>query len=388
MTVPPYKQFIQPIMRYLAQHDEPVLAGEAYEAAARDLCLTEGARGEQLTSGGAVYKNRAAWGLNWLKRAGLAEAPSPGTWRLTALGKEVAASPMTTTELLSRFDATVTGRALQSATARPSAIVSRRSRSAEATIGNRKAYRLPAKPLQIGGQAEVYRAVRKADNTEVIFKRSRNRFGPNRMKREIEVQSSLRHVNVMPILDWDTVDHSWYVMPLGSRTMADLKRPIEEALLLRIVCSVISALDAAHSVGHPHRDVKPQNVIELADGSDVSRWVLADWGLTRRPPGFTTAEWTETGQLLGSEGFAPPEAYRDAHNVGVPGDVYALGQLIAWATGVNPVPNVSPIVRAPWKQLVEFMTQQEASRRPQSMSDVRQLLPRRCDSEPSAETGE
>jgi hypothetical protein len=350
MAVPPYKLFIQPILRYLAQHDSTVAAGDVCEAAARELRLTDDARAATLSSGGLVYRNRAAWAFNWLKRAGLAEAPSPGVWGLTESGKRLAAVPMATPELLSRFSAKV-----------------------EARRGTRKAYRLPPRPLAVGGQAEVYEAIRRSDNKVLILKRARNRFAP-RMRREIEVQSSLRHPNIMPILDWDRAHYSWYVMPRGNRTMYELVRPIEQTLLLRILDSVAEALNAAHAAGHPHRDVKPQNVIELADGAGEARWVLADWGLTRRAVGMTTTELTETGQLLGSAGFAPPEAYRDAHNVGVPGDVYALGQLIAWATGVDPVPNVSPTVSEPWQQIVERMTRQDASQRPQSMAEVRQLL--------------
>jgi serine/threonine protein kinase len=163
-------------------------------------------------------------------------------------------------------------------------------------------------------------------------------------------------------------------MPKGKRAMSELARPIEPSLLFGIVCSVVDALEVSHGFGHPHRDVKPQNVIEFDGGVGDARWVLADWGLTRRAPGMTTAEWTTTGQFLGSEGFAPPEAYRDAHNVGAPGDVYALGQLVAWAVGVDPLPNVSPTVMGPWRPIVDAMTQQEPSLRPQSMEEVRRLL--------------
>jgi hypothetical protein len=374
MEVPPYKLFIQPLLRYLAQQESPVTAGEAYEAAARELGLTDDARVALLASGGLVYRNRASWGLNWLKRAGLAEAPTPGSWRLTPSGRKVAAAErMPLAELLSRFSDRVEVRR-----SRTNAGVAARSSSGASSpmptaLGNRKAYRLPPRPFRVGGQAHVYEATRKADNRQLILKRARNEFVP-RMRREIQVQSALQHANIMPILDWDAVHYSWYVMPRGKRAMSELARPIEPTLLFRIVGSVVDALEAAHSAGHPHRDVKPQNVIELDDGVGDARWVLADWGLTRRAPGMTTAEWTETGQFLGSEGFAPPEAYRDAHNVGVPGDVYALGQLIAWAAGVDPVPNVSPTVTGPWQPIVELMTQQEPSRRPQSMAEIRELL--------------
>ena len=242
-----------------------------------------------------------------------------------------------------------------------------------AASGNRKAYRLTPRPLVVGGQAEVYEAVRKADNTTLILKRALGGFVP-RMRREIEVQNSLQHRHVMPILDWDAAGFSWYVMPKGKRIMSDLTRPIDTTQLLEIIDSVLAALDVSHVAGHPHRDVKPPNVIELEDESGQARWVLADWGLTRRAPGMTTAKHTKPGEFLGSEGFAPPEAYRDAHNVGIPGDIYAVGQLIAWATGVDPIPNVSPTVVGAWQRVVELTTRQDPSQRLQSIAEVRALL--------------
>ncbi|WP_437990667.1 protein kinase domain-containing protein [Sorangium sp. So ce145] len=374
MAAPPYKLFIEPVLRYLALHDSTVATGAVCEAAARVLQLSDDDRAEQLPSGGPVYKNRASWALNWLKRAGLAQAPNQGEWQLTVSGKQLAAEHLVLTrELLSTFAAKVEERSLSLGPSRAGPTLE----SAPITptgVGNRKAYRLPPRPLAVGGQAEVYEAVRKADNKTLVLKRVREALGQNRMRREIEVQSSLRHANIMPILDWDSLNYTWYVMPRGRRVMSELTRPVEPDLLCRIVKSVAAALEVAHAAGHPHRDVKPQNIIELDGAHGEGQWVLADWGLTRRAPGATTAEWTKTGQFLGSAGFAPPEAYQDAHNVGAPGDVYALGQVIAWATGVDPVPNVSPTVMAPWQQVVGPMTQQEARKRPQTMAEVQCLL--------------
>ncbi len=373
MEVPRYTRFIQPILRYLAQHELPVNTGEVYEAAARELGLTDDARAAQLATGGAVYRNRASWGLNWLKRAGLAEAPAPGTWKLTPAGMELAAGePIPLAKLLSRFSARVEAR--RSATgAKEWARSSRGTARTPGDLGNRKAYRLPARPLVVGGQAEVYEATRKSDNATLILKRARGGFAA-RMRREIQVQSSLQHPHVMPILDWDTDGFSWYVMPKGKRTMSELTRPVDTAQLFQILEGVMAALEASHSAGHPHRDVKPANVIELDDEHGEARWVLYDWGLTRRAAGATTARHTKTGEFLGSEGFAPPEAYRNAHDVGIPGDIYALGQLVAWATGVDPVPNVSSAVQGLWQQVVELTTQQEPDRRLQSIAEVRQLI--------------
>lgn len=375
MAVPPYPVFIEPVFRLLASHNSPVPVGEACEHAATVLGITDDDRLLQVKSGGPVYKNRVSWALNWLKRAGLAEAPTLGQWQLTAEGRKLAlAKPILTPEVLSRFDPIVTRRKTGSpaggGSARAAAVGSSSPRDA------RKAYRLPARPLASGGQADVFVAERKADRATVIFKRTRSKLGPNRMRREIEVQSTLDHPNIMPILDWDRQQYTWYVMPIGIRVMSEIQRPLEQSLLRRIVEALLAALETAHSRGHPHRDIKPQNVIELVDEQGNSRWVLADWGLTRRAPGNTTAEWTKTGQLLGTEGFAPPEAYRDAHNVGVLGDIYALGQLIAWASGVDPVPNQTAVVPGAWGNAVEEMTRQDPVRRPQCVADVRHLMVR------------
>src|SRR5690606_6368005 len=105
---------------------------------------------------------------------------------------------------------------------------------------------------------------------------------------------------VMPIVDWDSKHYRWYVMPLGKRVMSDLPIPIPDDLLRSIMDDVLSALELAHASGHPHRDIKPSNIIDL-DGWGGHAWVLADWGLTRRPLGKTTMKLTSTGTILGTE---------------------------------------------------------------------------------------
>jgi hypothetical protein len=205
-----------------------------------------------------VYRNRASWGLNWLKRAGLAEAPTLGTWRLTPSGRELAAAePMPLARLLSRFSARVEVRRSRTNAGDSAHSLSVSSSPASTALGNRKNYRLPPRPLEVGGQAHIYEAIRKSDGAQLIVKRARNGFAP-RMRREIQVQSALQHAHIMPILDWDTVNYSWYVMPKGKRTMFALTRPIDTRPLLRIIRSVVAALDVAHSAGHPRPLMREQ----------------------------------------------------------------------------------------------------------------------------------
>lgn len=87
MTIPTYDKFIEPILRFLASNPEGVQARDAHEAAAGALKLTEAQRAERLPSGvQPVYKNRAGWAHDRLKRAGLSTSPRRGFWQLSEKG--------------------------------------------------------------------------------------------------------------------------------------------------------------------------------------------------------------------------------------------------------------------------------------------------------------
>jgi len=87
MTVPTYDQFIEPILRFLAKNPAGAPAKLAHEAAASALGLTDEDRLQLLTSGTQlVYKNRAGWAHDRLKRAGLSSSPKRGIWQLTPEG--------------------------------------------------------------------------------------------------------------------------------------------------------------------------------------------------------------------------------------------------------------------------------------------------------------
>lgn len=88
-SIPTYDCFIEPVLRYLAQHPEGALAREVHRAAAETLGLSEDEMSERLPSGTQlVFKNRAGWAHDRLKRAGLSASPKRGTWRLTEAGAQ------------------------------------------------------------------------------------------------------------------------------------------------------------------------------------------------------------------------------------------------------------------------------------------------------------
>lgn len=87
MAIPTYDKFIEPVLRYLALHRDGALARDVQEAAAISLGLSPDERQELLPSGGqAVFKNRAGWAHDRLKRCGLSSSPRRGFWQLTAQG--------------------------------------------------------------------------------------------------------------------------------------------------------------------------------------------------------------------------------------------------------------------------------------------------------------
>lgn len=92
MPVPTYDQFIEPILRFLAAHPSGCPTKEAQDAAADRLGLDEAQRLELIASGQAMFRNRANWAHDRLKRAGLSSSAKRGHWVLTQEGIAYAAS--------------------------------------------------------------------------------------------------------------------------------------------------------------------------------------------------------------------------------------------------------------------------------------------------------
>ena len=91
MAVPTYDQFIEPILRCLAAHPQGMAARDVHDAAANALSVSETDRSELLPSGvQLVYKNRAGWAHDRLKRAGLSTSRRRGYWQLTEAGAKFA----------------------------------------------------------------------------------------------------------------------------------------------------------------------------------------------------------------------------------------------------------------------------------------------------------
>lgn len=241
-------------------------------------------------------------------------------------------------------------------------------------MGDRSNYRLEPRPLGRGGYAEVFPATIKTDGARVAFKRILHETdleAKTRLAREIDVLQKLEHNNIIQLLDFDS-ENTWYTMPLAVRALTAIELPIPTESLLPIVNDIINAMEYSFSRGYVHRDITPNNILEM-DDHNGKRWVLADWGLVRRPVGQTTARVT-TGQI-GTLGFIAPEAWSDGHAADRRADIYALARMVAWArTGQWPVPNIELLPRDEWLVFVSRAAAMIPDQRPQDASSLRELL--------------
>jgi serine/threonine-protein kinase len=195
------------------------------------------------------------------------------------------------------------------------------------------------------------------------------------------VQTQLEHPHVMPILDYDA-DFGWLVMPLATGNLEQLRSGVDDTEFVALIHVVGEGLAVAHGSGLVHRDIAPANLLALPDPEVAGgrRWVVADWGLVRRPRGQTTSPLTRSGQALGTEGFAAPETFEDPHEVTAAADVYSLGRVMAWyCTGRRPIqgrPLIPGSDTGPWRYIVSVCTNDNPAARPADMAELQSLLDR------------
>lgn len=204
----------------------------------------------------------------------------------------------------------------------------------------------------------------------------------------LQLQANTAVVNV---LDFFTVNGTAYLVMeyLEGRTLSQHRRftkrnfSVEEAD--DIIHRIGGALTDIHEKGLLHRDVSPDNIIYLSDGSAK----LIDFGATRQ---FVVNE-TANMSVLVKPGFAPIEQYSRTGKQGAWTDVYALAATYYYiVTGRKPVdatdrfngkgqeglhelnPKVSPEVAAVIAQALEM----NYTKRPQTMREFVYLLDRAC----------
>ena len=188
-------------------------------------------------------------------------------------------------------------------------------------------------PLGAGGMGAVYLAERIDSGERCALKLLRPGAGGDddmrrRFEREARYATSIRHPNILEVLEMGEEGDEPY-MAMEYVPGGDLKEllaatgRLEPTRAIAIVSQVAAALDAAHSVGLMHRDVKPGNIMVREPGTPRERALLGDFGLGKNPREDSIA-LTRAGHFVGTPFYTAPEEIlardRDRRV-----DVYSLG---------------------------------------------------------------
>jgi len=188
-----------------------------------------------------------------------------------------------------------------------------------------------------GGMGVVYRATQLALDRPVALKVIARELAEEegfreRFLRESRLAAKLDHPAVVPVYDAREEDGELIVaMRLieggDLRQQIDREGPLEPPRAIALLGQVAEALDAAHTAGIVHRDVKPHNILVEGD-----RAYLSDFGLAKA---YGTGGASGTS-VVGTVEYMAPEQWRGGR-VGPAADVYALGCVLYEAlTGIAP----------------------------------------------------
>ena len=155
-------------------------------------------------------------------------------------------------------------------------------------IGKRLDGRYEFKELiGIGGMANVYKAYDIVEQKDVAIKILKEEFLGNeefvkRFRNESKAVATLSHPNIVRIFDVNFGDRIQYIV-MEYIDGITLKEFIEKSTVLswkdtvHFTVQILRALQHAHDKGIVHRDIKPQNIMLLEDGTIK----VMDFGIAR-----------------------------------------------------------------------------------------------------------
>jgi len=182
--------------------------------------------------------------------------------------------------------------------------------------------------IGVGGMAVVYKAYDNIDGRIVAVKILKDEFIANedfrrRFKNESKAIALLSHPNIVKVYDVSYGDRLQYIVMeyvdgITLKEYIEQQGTINTREAVYFVTQILRALQHAHDRGIVHRDVKPQNIMLISDGTIK----VTDFGIAR----FSRSETsTITDLAIGSVHYISPEqakgsvtdAKTDIYSVGV-----------------------------------------------------------------------
>ena len=246
----------------------------------------------------------------------------------------------------------------------------------------------------VGGMANVYRGTDLKTGNAIAVKVLKEEFLDNeelvrRFKNESKAISILDHPNIVKVYDVSVTDKLQYIVMeyVDGITLKEYLRQRGGALTWKeavyFASQVLSALQHAHAKGIIHRDVKPQNIMLLADGSIK----MMDFGIAR----FSRAQsQTVSDKAIGSVHYISPEqakgertdARTDIYSVGVmlyemlsgklpfDGDGAVSIAIMQISDKARPLAEVAPDVPEGIRQITEKAMEKDPAKRFQSAAEM------------------
>ena len=194
--------------------------------------------------------------------------------------------------------------------------------------------------LNRGGMATIYHAYDPVFERDVAIKvlpsiLLQDPSFRTRFDREAKTIASLEHPSIVPVYDFGEQDEQPFIVMryMAGGSLSDrLKQgtlSLEETS--KIITRLAPALDAAHSRGVIHRDIKPGNILFDQYGNAF----LTDFGIahiTQQGSGTMTGD-----TILGTPTYMSPEQVHGEKSIDGRSDIYSLGVLIfQMLTGQSP----------------------------------------------------
>ncbi|WP_096382873.1 protein kinase domain-containing protein [Aurantimicrobium minutum] len=192
------------------------------------------------------------------------------------------------------------------------------------TFGGR--YELQSR-IAIGGMGEVWQATDLVIGRLVAIKILKDEYlgDPGfleRFRAEARHAALVNHEGIANVYDYGEEEGSAYLVmelvpgePLS--TVIEREKTLSIDKVLDIMAQTAAALQAAHSAGLVHRDIKPGNMLITPEG----RVKITDFGIARIAD---QVPLTATGQVMGTVQYLSPEQ-ASGHPASPSTDIYSLG---------------------------------------------------------------